>query len=148
MGEAAGRQPPRNQATSEQCRSRGQGRGAMRCSRHGCGKRWWWRHCKNHHSRYDFRRRGFYDYRAIIKVTTVVASGHRRPSEVVAQHTKGRHSSPKKIHNSPVRWHNRGRVGVGGRHLGFGSSGSEKKLSSNYHVGDRCATEYWVDCIA
>jgi hypothetical protein len=31
----------------------------------------------------------------------------------------------------------------GGRPLGFGSSGSEKKnLSSDYHVGERCAVKY------
>jgi hypothetical protein len=35
--------------------------------------------------------------------------------------------------------------GWGGRPLGFGRSGSEKRnLSSYYHIGDRYATKYWM----
>jgi hypothetical protein len=34
---------------------------------------------------------------------------------------------------------------AGGRPLGFGSSRSKKKnLSYDYHVGERCAAEYWI----
>jgi hypothetical protein len=29
--------------------------------------------------------------------------------------------------------------------LGFERSGSEKNLDSDYHVGERHATEYWID---
>jgi hypothetical protein len=35
--------------------------------------------------------------------------------------------------------------GWDGRILGFGSTRSEKKnLSSDYHVGERCAAKYWI----
>jgi hypothetical protein len=33
---------------------------------------------------------------------------------------------------------------VGSRPLGFQRSGSKKKLGSDYHVGERRATEYWI----
>jgi hypothetical protein len=35
----------------------------------------------------------------------------------------------------------------GGRPLGFERNGSKKNLGSDYHVGERCAAEYWM-CIA
>jgi hypothetical protein len=94
MGEAAGCRPPPpgNRATSEWCRSRGRGRGAMRCS---CccreGRRWWCR-CRNHHCC------GFRGCHAVVVGATIIASGRRRPSKVVTQNTSG-------------RWHDRGRLG-------------------------------------
>jgi hypothetical protein len=103
--------PPRNQATSERCQSRGRGRGATRCSRRGRERRWWWCRCRSHHGRFGHCRREFRSCRAA--GATVVASGRRQPLEVVAQHTKGRRSSPEKRHSSPGRRHNRGRVGSG-----------------------------------
>jgi hypothetical protein len=87
---------PLNQVTSEWCQSRGRCRGAMRCSRRGRERRWWWCRCRSHHSR---RRCGFRGCRAVIVVTTIVASGRHRPSEVVAQHTKGRRSSLGRWHS-------------------------------------------------
>jgi hypothetical protein len=52
----------------------------------------WWCHCRGHHG----HRRGFCGCRATVGGTVVSASGLRRPSEVVAQHTSGRHSSPRR----------------------------------------------------
>jgi hypothetical protein len=59
MGEAAGQRapPPRNRAASEWCQSRGQGRGAMRFSRHCREGQGWWCRCRSRHCRR--RRRGF-----------------------------------------------------------------------------------------
>jgi hypothetical protein len=95
---------PWNQGTSESCRSRGRGRGATRCSRRCCERRRRWCRCKSHHGRHGRRCHGLHCYHATVVSAAVVTSGHRRPSDVVAQHNRGRHSSP-------GRRHSQGRVG-------------------------------------
>jgi hypothetical protein len=92
--------PPQNRATSEQCQSRGRGRGSTGCSHCYREGQQWWCHCRSHHSR---RHREFHSCHAAAVDAAVVMSGRHRPLEAVAQHTRGRRSSL-------GRWRSRGRM--------------------------------------